>query len=433
MPTHGKYDNGSITNAHPRRCLLAGNRRLRARAAPYDERVLDEFTLTQKRALAVLTVIALVFGAYFLRSYAILIAVAAVLAYLFSPMYNRLRTKMNVGLSATVTLLAAIAIVAVPLGGVIFLAVLQIGQMVSGISRWVAANDLTALGHRLLESANSLLARVPFMHINLTTESLRSAIAKVGQNVGEIALNFARDSVGGIATTVTSAVIFLYVFVALLVNGPKVVALFRDLNPLGQQVSDIYLAKVGAMVTATVRGQLIIAACQGVAGAISIYIGGIHDGFFMFVIFLTVLSFIPLGSGIITIPLGIGMALFGNVAGGLFVVVFHLVVVTSIDNVLRPFLVPRNAHLNPALMLLAVFAGLGMFGFWGIVLGPVLMIIIVTTISVYLAVYKGAPLDDHTDDDDPKPKWRWPWQRVKPSAVTEEPEPAPVASPPTAP
>src|SRR5689334_12260663 len=107
------------------RCLLAGNRRLRARAAPYDERVLDEFTLTQKRALAVLTVIALVFGAYFLRSYAILIAVAAVLAYLFSPMYNRLRTKMNVGLSATVTLLAAIAIVAVPLGGVIFLAVLQ--------------------------------------------------------------------------------------------------------------------------------------------------------------------------------------------------------------------------------------------------------------------------------------------------------------------
>ena len=211
------------------------------------------------------------------------------------------------------------------------------------------------------------------------------------------------------------------------------IALFRDLNPLGQEVSDIYLAKIGAMVTATVRGQFIIAVCQGVAGAISIYIGGIHDGFFMFVIFLTALSFIPLGSGIVTIPLGIGMALFGNVVGGVFVVLFHLIVVTTIDNVLRPFLVPKSAHLSPALMLMSVFAGLGMFGFWGIVLGPVLMIIIVTTISVYLAVYKGAPLDDHTDDDDPKPKWRWPWQRVKPSAVTEEPEPAPVASPPTAP
>lgn len=399
-----------------------------------------EFTLTEKRALAIATVIGILFAAYFLRRYLILIAVAAVLAYLFSPLYNRLRTKLNVGLSATATLLTAIAIVAVPLGGVIFLAVLQIGQMVTGIGHWVAENDLTALGQRLLATVNNLLAKVPFMHINLTTESVRGAIAKVGQNVGEFALHFARDSVGGVATMITSLIIFLYVFLALVVNGPKVVTLFRDLNPLGQQVSDIYLAKVGAMVTATVRGQFIIAVVQGVAGALSIYIGGIHSGFFMFVIFLTALSFIPLGSGIVTIPLGIGMALFGNVAGGVFVVLFHLIVVTSIDNILRPFLVPKSAHLNPALMLLAVFAGLGMFGFWGIVLGPVLMIIIVTTISVYLVVYKDAPVESliqQQDADEREKRWRWPWQRAKPSAVSaekpaaasnNEPEPATATS-----
>lgn len=382
-----------------------------------------EFTLTEKRALAIATVIGILFAAYFLRRYLVLIAVAAVLAYLFSPLYDRLRARFNVGLSATATLLAAIAIVAVPLGGVIFLAVLQIGQMVTGISHWVATNDLTALGQRLLGTVNTLLAKVPFMNINLTTESVRGAIAKVGQNVGEFALHFARDSVGGIATMITSLIIFLYVFLALVVNGPKVVTLFRDLNPLGHQVSDIYLAKVGAMVTATVRGQFIIALCQGVAGAISIYIGGIHSGFFMFVIFLTALSFIPLGSGIVTIPLGIGMALFGNVTGGVFVVLFHVIVVTTIDNILRPFLVPKSAHLNPALMLLSVFAGLGMFGFWGIVLGPVLMIIIVTTVSVYLVVYKDAPVESlipRQDADEDEKRWRWPWQRAKPSAVTEE-------------
>jgi predicted PurR-regulated permease PerM len=393
--------------------------------------VLDEFTLTQRRALAVLTVVALAFGAYFLRSYLILMAVAAVLAYLFTPLYGRLRGRFGTGLSATLTLFASIAIVAVPLGGIIFLAVLQIGQMVNGISHWMARTDLTALGERLLASTNELLTKVPFMHITLTPESVRSSITKVSQNVGEIALGFARDSVGSIATTITSAIIFLYVFLALLTNGDKVLALFRDLNPLGPQVSDIYLAKVGAMVSATVRGQFIIAVCQGVAGAISIYIAGIHDGFFMFVIFLTALSFIPLGSGIVTIPLGIGMALFGNVVGGVFVVAFHLIVVTSIDNVLRPFLVPKSAHLNPALMLLSVFAGLRMVGFWGIVLGPVLMIIIVTTISVYLAVYKGQPLqavtDDVPDDEDADaglPWWRrlWPFgKKPKPTAPVTQP------------
>jgi hypothetical protein len=62
-------------------------------------------------------------------------------------------------------------------------------------------------------------------------------------------------------------------------------------------------------------------------------------------------------------------------------------------------------------MLLAVFAGIAMFGAWGIVIGPVLMIIIVTTISVYLAVYKGVPMDQ-PDEKDTKPKRRNPFWRL---------------------
>ncbi|MFB1299255.1 AI-2E family transporter [Mycobacterium sp. pW049] len=398
----------------------------------------DDFSLTQKRALAVLTVVALGFGAYFLRGYILLIAIAAVLAYLFAPLYQRLRTKTNVGVSATLTLLAAIATVALPLAGVVFLAILQIDQAVNSVSRWAEQTDFTALAQQLLDSANQLLARVPFMNITLTPDSVREAATTLGQNAGEVALGVARDSVGGLAATVTALVIFLYVFLALLTNGDKVVALFRDLNPLGENVSDIYLAKVGAMVSATVKGQFIIAVFQGAAGAISIYIAGFHDGFFMFLIFLTALSFIPLGSGIVTIPVGILMAVFGNVAGGIFVVVFHVVVVTSIDNLLRPFLVPKSAHLHPALMLLAVFAGLQMFGFWGIVLGPVLMIVIVTTISVYLVVYKDASTDSLTGtsadpaDDEAERQVPW-WRRILPgkpkppqaAKPEEDPEPAP--------
>nr|MDT0523476.1 AI-2E family transporter [Streptomyces sp. DSM 41633] len=164
--------------------------------------------------------------------------------------------------------------------------------------------------------------------------------------------------------------------------------LIRRLNPLGEEITDLYLAKTGAMVKGTVKGQFVIAFCQGVAGAISIYIAGFHNGFFVFAILLTALSVIPLGGGIVTIPFGIGMMFFGNVIGGIFVVVFHLLVVTNIDNALRPWLVPKAARLDPALMLLAVFSGISMFGFFGIVIGPVLMIIIVTTVMVYLAVYK---------------------------------------------
>lgn len=143
----------------------------------------------------------------------------------------------------------------------------------------MATTDLGALGNRLLGSANELLGRIPFLDITLTMDSIRDTMVRVGQTVGEAVLRFAGDTAGSALSTLTSAIIFLYVFLSLLIGGHKVVDLIRHLNPLGEEVSDLYIAKIGAMVKATVKGQFIIAVCQGVAGAISIYIGGIHDAF----------------------------------------------------------------------------------------------------------------------------------------------------------
>jgi predicted PurR-regulated permease PerM len=240
----------------------------------------------------------------------------------------------------------------------------------------------------------------------VTPEMLRRGMTTVAQSGGQWLLHTLQGAAGGLIGGLTAAILFIYVFISLLTNKEAVQRLIRQLNPLGEEVTDLYLVKMGAMVNGTVRGQFIIAVCQGVAGAISIYIAGFHDGFFIFAILLSALSVIPLGSGIISIPFGIGMMLFGNVFGGIFVILFHVIVVTNIDNILRPILVPREARLDSALMLLSVFAGITMFGAFGIVIGPVLMIVIVTTISVYLAVYKGVPLEQHDDDETDKSKKR---------------------------
>lgn len=362
-----------------------------------------EFTASQKRALAVATVIAILFAAYFLRSYFILVVVAAVASYLFTPLFDRLRRRFGTGLSATLTLLAVIGVVIIPVGLLVLFAVIQISSMIDSVSEWVAKTDLSALGNKALAVLNEALARVPFIHdLQLTPDMLRDRLSTVAQHVGEFLLGTLQGAAGGLVGGVTAAVLFLYVFVSLLTNRAQVATLIRQLNPLGEEVTDLYLQKMGAMVRGTVLGQFVIALAQGISGAASIYIAGFHDGFFIFAILLTALSVIPLGGGILSIPVGIVMMLFGNVFGGVFVIAFHIVVVTNIDNFLRPILVPREARLDSALMLLAVFAGIAMFGFWGIVIGPVLMIVVVTTISVYLAVYKGVPLNQFDDDDGPK-------------------------------
>ena len=354
---------------------------------------MKEFTVTQKRALAVVTIIALAFGAYFLRRYFMLMVIAAIIAYLFTPLYNRLRAKLNGGLATTLTVLAALGIVVIPLIALISLATVQVSHMLIGVADWAKTADLNALGDKAIATVNQLLGKLPFQTPTISVDSLRSNLGKVAQTIGEWLLRTLSGAAGGAIGFITSTIIFLYVLISLLVNKTELITLIRRLNPLGEEVTDLYLAKMGAMVKGTVKGQFIIALIQGILGAISIYIAGFHDGFFIFAIFLTALSIIPLGSGIVTIPFGIGMMFFGNIAGGAFVVLFHLIGITNVDNFLRPILVPKEARLDPALMLLSVFSGIAMFGFFGIVLGPVLMILIVTTISVYLAVYKGVEME----------------------------------------
>ncbi|MCX2715774.1 AI-2E family transporter [Mycolicibacterium sp. J2] len=396
-----------------------------------------EFTLTQKRALAIATAVAIAFGAYFLRGFFILIVVAAVVAYLFDPLYTRLNTRLGSGLSATLTLLAALVMVIVPIAGTVAIGVAQISVMIRSVSDWVGKTDLSSLGDRALRMVNQLLDRVPFLQsTNVTPEELQKWVATFAQRAGQWGLEFLQSAAGSLLGGVTAAVIFLYVFISILVKGDELRLLIRRLNPLGGEVTDLYLAKMAAMVRGTVQGQFVIALAQGVAGAISIYIAGFHDGFFIFALLLSALSVIPLGSGIVTIPFGIGMAVFGNIGGGIFVVAFHLLVVTNIDNVLRPILVPKEAKLDSALMLLSVFAGITMFGFLGIVIGPVVMIVIVTTISVYLWVYKGVPMDVGAEDDD-EPKRPGRFKRLIAYARlaarrTRPGIPAPASSPPVA-
>ncbi|WP_284234685.1 AI-2E family transporter [Mycobacterium antarcticum] len=366
-----------------------------------------EFTQTQKRALAVATVLALVFAAYFLRGFFMLIVVAAVATYLFNPLFDLFLRRFGRGLSVTFTLLAALFAVIIPLSLLVLLAVVQISAMVRSISAWASRTDLSSLGDRALAFVNDTVDRIPFLaDVNVTPELLQERMSTVAQSAGEWALGFLQGAVGGLAGGLTAAVLFIYVFISLLTNRERVQFLIRKLNPLGEDVTDLYLEKMGAMVRGAVFGQFVIALAQGFAGAISIYLGGFHEGFFIFAILLSAMSVIPLGGGVISIPFGVGMMLFGNVFGGIFVIAWHLIVVTNIDNVLRPILIPRAARLDSALMLLAVFAGITMFGFLGIIIGPVLMIVIVTTVSVYLAVFKDVPIDDpdDPDDEDDEPK-----------------------------
>lgn len=359
-------------------------------------------TKEQKRALTVATIISLIVGVLLLRHYISLFIVAAILVYLFHPVYKRLGKRFSQNTAASLTLLTVVLSIVIPLVFILIISVAQLRDVSSGIASTVSSLNADDLGQRAVDIINNLLDPLPFVDITVTQDSLIESIKNIFANSGDWLINYMTGIVTSIPSIITTVIIFIFVFFSLIKNSPKLIEIITELNPLGEEMTELYMNKIGAMVRGTVQGQFIIAATQGFLAAATFALVGYADMFFVLFLIFTLLSIIPLGAGILIIPLGVVMALFGNVWPGIIVIAEHLLINTNIDNVLRPILVPKEAKLDSALMLVSVFAGLGFFGFLGIIIGPTLMIVIVTTIAVYLEVQRGYKKSVEEKKDSPR-------------------------------
>lgn len=338
----------------------------------------------QKKALVYTTLIAVVFSLWFLRGYFSMFVIAGTMAYLFYPLFKRLSRKFLKGTAVSLTVFISFLVIITPLLITLFLAGLQLSRVSQTISPYFSNLDTNSILHYSTDSINKLSTYLPFQISALNTESINNGLKNVVINFGNWLFGSITGLLGSFINIFTSFIIFIFVFVSFLRNGDKLLELFKKINPLGKELSELYITKVGAMIRGTVQGQFAIAITQGILGAIAFAIAGFGSFFFVIFTIFTLLSIIPLGAGILAIPAGVLMIIFGNIWGGVIVILEHLLINTNVDNILRPILVPKTAKLDPALMLVSVFAGIGLFGFLGIIIGPTLMILIVTTINAYV-------------------------------------------------
>jgi predicted PurR-regulated permease PerM len=280
------------------------------------------------------------------------------------------------------TLLVNILAILIPTILIFTVTVYQANEMINDINGQINSQDVTNLLHRILDSLNSFLTNLTGSTVNITVQDLSEKLASYASTFASAMVNVISGWVGSLGSIITNVILYIYIFMAALIHHDKLVSLLEALNPLGRRTSELYLKLSGDMTKGMVKGQFIIAICQGTASATFLYIAGVPY-FAFWVLLLSFMSLIPLGAGIITIPIGIGMMLVGNYWQGAVIILGHLLVVTNIDNVLRPLLVPKSVRLNSALTLLSVFAGMAVFGLLGIVVGPIIMILIITTLNIY--------------------------------------------------
>lgn len=189
------------------------------------------------------------------------------------------------------------------------------------------------------------------------------------------------SSAGSIFINLTSMFFILFFMLS---NADSMEMTLLKYIPLSVENKKIVVKETKNIVASYAIGIPILALAQGVCAYIGYAIFGIQDP--MLWGFVTcVCSVIPfVGSGLIWIPLVVYLFASGHTQSAIFLAIYCAVVVLNVDNVLRLFLLKAFADIHPLITLFGVITGLKLFGFIGLIFGPLLVSYLLLLVRIYV-------------------------------------------------
>lgn len=141
--------------------------------------------------------------------------------------------------------------------------------------------------------------------------------------------------------------------------------------------------KIRAMVTANAIGIPVVAVGQGIVALIGYYIFGAPSPLVLFAL-TCITAMIPIvGSAIIFVPVCIFMIAENNLGSGLGLLAYCVILVGVTDNLLRFTLLKKLEDIHPLNTVFGIIMGLNLFGFMGLIFGPILISLLILLIQVY--------------------------------------------------
>ena len=166
-------------------------------------------------------------------------------------------------------------------------------------------------------------------------------------------------------------------------DGEKVINFVKNIMPLSsRQVAETF-GELREVIQATMYGGVVVALVQGIIGGILFAAVGIPSAFFWGAImgFLSIIPFV--GAFVVYLPAGIILILGGSYVKGIIVIAIGTLLLSQIDNVIRPYLISGRTSLHPLLLFFTIMGGIFLFGLLGIVLGPMIAAIFVTLLRIF--------------------------------------------------
>jgi len=319
---------------------------------------------------------------------------AAILAFMLYPLYRRgwALTGERGNLAAGSLTIAACIFLVAPLGlvGVAFL------DQATGLLRDAQAAGQNGLGNMtgILEHpfvVGALDWLEPLADIDAgdlrqwLTDSARGGLQFLASYGGEVFL--------GAVNTLTGFGIMLFALFFFLRDGQAMLAQFFGMIPLSPGRTETLAAHMASVMRAVVYGIGLTAVVQGALVGVGFAILGLPAPV-VFGAMAALAALLPVGGpSIVWGPAAILLAIQGDWGSALFLTLWGLLLIATIDNFLRPLFVSHRAHVGTLTVFVGVLGGVFAFGAIGLVLGPVILALVIALLRFALELRTADPPD----------------------------------------
>ena len=289
-------------------------------------------------------------------------------------------------LGAFVTLLILFVIVVGPLSAFVGLVVSQALSISDQAIPWVQQKFGAASG---FNAHDWLVLRFPKLATYVPDQ------AQIMENVGNAAkatggflvAAFSRMT-AGTATFLLNLFVMLYAMFFFLRDGRVILEKIFYYTPLDHADETRVVQQLASVTRATLKGTLVVGIVQGSFAGLGLWVAGISGATFWGTV-MAVLSVVPgIGAALVWFPAVIYLYITGQALTATLLLIWCAGVISTVDNILRPKLVGKDAEMPDLFILIGTLGGLFLFGPIGFVAGPIVCGLFLTVLDIYGTTFK---------------------------------------------
>lgn len=279
-------------------------------------------------------------------------------------LYLTQKKHLKKGLAAILLLIETVLCFLVPLALAVWLLIIKIQTIDVNTAGFI--HTITDLASKLHDQTGYNL---------LSTENI-SSMASILPAIGQ----FLMGSIGSFAV---NAFVLIFVLYFMFIGGIRMEKYIYELLPFSETNKKNVLKEINMIVRSNAIGIPLLAVIQGGIATIGYYLFGVPSAllFGFFTCFATVIPIV--GTALVWFPLATYLALSGEWSHAIGLLLYCGLIVTNIDNLIRFVLQKKMADTHPLITIFGVVIGLSLFGFMGIIFGPLLLSIFILCVNIF--------------------------------------------------